>query len=290
MTATRLLLAASASPWPGHVAIHEETAGTRVARLEANAALGDLVTPLAAGPTAIWDRAMALTVQLYSGHLASADETAVLAGANRVVVQTDAGGWEVIGFAEADLMSPGLYVLRQLLRGQQGTNAAVGTAAAGNRIAVLDARAVLASVPATWLGSAVGLRAYAGSADPMGTAFEADLALDPVLPLAPVHLRAVRDAASGGVALSWIRRSRADTGSWAVAEVPLDTPPEAYRIDILDGSSTVRSVETDVASATYAAAEQIADFGGLPPAFTYNVRQLSPLYGPGHAAIGTFNA
>lgn len=288
-SASRLLLAASASPWPGQVAIHEETAGARIARLEANAALGELVAPLAAGPMALWDRATTLTVRLYSGHLAPADEIAVLAGANQIVVETDAGDWEVIGFAEAELISPGIYTLRQLLRGQIGTGSVLGPASIGNRVVVRDSRTLLAPVPATWLGSEIALRAYAGATDPTGLMFKADLDLDPVLPLAPVHLRAVRDAGSGDVALSWVRCSRADTGNWSVAEVPLDHTPEAYRIDILDGSVVVRTIEVETPMATYPAAEQSADFGAPPASFDFTVRQVSPLYGAGHPTTGHFN-
>jgi hypothetical protein len=71
----------------------------------------------------------------------------------------------------------------------------------------------VAKVPAAWLGETVPLRAYAGAADGEGTVFETELGLGPVLPLAPVHLRALRDA-GGDVALSWVRRSRFDTDSW----------------------------------------------------------------------------
>jgi hypothetical protein len=287
---SRLMLAASSSPWPGHVAIHEETAGTEVVRLNANASVGELLAPLGAGPTAIWDRGNTLAVQLYSGHLAPADEAAVLAGANRIAVETDTGDWEVIGFAEAELLSPGIYELRRLLRGQTGTDHAIGLASAGNRIVVLDTRVPLVPVPAVWLGSEIALRAYAGATDLTGAAFDADLDLDPVLPLAPVHLEATRDAGSGDVTLNWVRRSRADSGSWAVAEVPLDNAPEAYRVEILDGVVPVRTIEVGTPTAAYSAADQTTDFGAPPSAFGFTIRQLSPLYGAGHTASGQFDA
>ena len=55
---------------------------------------------------------------LVSGGSALGSElSAVLAGANRIAVETDTGDWEVIGFAEAELVSPGIYNLRRLLRG-----------------------------------------------------------------------------------------------------------------------------------------------------------------------------
>lgn len=285
-SASRLLLAASASPWPGRVTVNDETTGAQVARLGANASLGELTSPLGIGPAATWDRGNAVTVQLYSGHLASADDEVVLAGGNRIAVETDAG-WEVIGFAEATLLSPGIYRLTRLLRGQEGT--AVGAADAGNRIVVLDARAAMTPVPPTWLGETVPLRAYAGSSDPTGAAFNAELGLDPVLPLAPVHLHASRDAGSGDIGFGWVRRSRADTQSWTPAEIPHDNLPEAYRLTILDGAVPVRTIDLALPAATYTAAEQAADFGAPPTGFDFTVAQLSPLYGPGHAASGAFD-
>ena len=42
--------------------------------------------------------------------------------------------------------------------------------------------------------------------------------------------------------------------------------------------------------AVYAAAEQTADFGGLPSSFGFAVSQVSAVYGPGHEATGTFDA
>ena len=285
---SRLLLAASASPWPGHVSITDEATGAQVARLERNAAIGELVVPLAAGPAALWDRANAVTMRLYSGHLAGDNDLAVLAGANRIAVETDAGGWEVIAFAEAALLSPGEYRLTRLLRGQMGTS--IAAAAAGRRVVILDKRPMLAPVPAAWIGEAVPLRAYAGATDATGVALVADLGVAAVLPLAPVHLRARRDQGTGDVALTWTRRSRADTDSWTPTDAPHDNLPEAYRITILDGATAVRSIEVPAPVAVYSAAEQAADFGDLPAGFGFTVAQVSPVYGPGHPAQGSFNA
>src|SRR5690606_23965139 len=129
--------------------------------------------------------------------------------------ETDAGDWEIIGFAEATLLAPGEYRLRRLLRGQGGTDWAIGPAAGGNRVVVLDEHATLLPVPGGWLGTDVNLRAYAGRHDEAGTAFAAEIRLGPVLPLAPAHLRAERAAGSADIGFTWLRRSRADTDNWA---------------------------------------------------------------------------
>jgi hypothetical protein len=282
---SRLVLAAWASPWPGTVTVQLASTGATLARLTRPGALGELVSALAPGPLELWG-GQALTVKLYGGHLADVDVAAALAGSNRIAVETDAG-WEVIGFAGAELVSAGTYRLTRLLRGQGGT--AVGSAAAGARVIVLDEAVAVLPVEAGWVGDTLELRAFAGRHDAEGTGFDAEIGLGPLTPLAPVHCRAVRDG-SGDVALGWVRRSRADAGSWAALEVGLDYAPEAYRVTIFAGVTAVREIAVSVPTATYPAAAQVADFGSLPAAFDFAVSQLGPEFGPGAAATGAFSA
>jgi hypothetical protein len=282
---SRLLLAAWASPWPGTVEMQLASTGASLARLTRPAAMGELVSALAAGPLHLWD-GQALTVTLFGGHLADVDAGAALAGSNRIAVETDAG-WEVIGFAGAELVSAGAYRLTRLLRGQGGT--AVGVVAAGARVVVLDEAVAVLPVEPGWVGDTLALRAFAGRRDAEGTEFAAEVGLGPLTPLAPGHLRAARDS-SGDVALHWTRRSRADAGSWAALEVGLDFAPKAYRVTIFDGAVPVREFEVSTPSASYPAAAQVADFGVLPAGFDFAVSQLGAEFGPGAAATGAFSA
>ncbi|WDQ97822.1 hypothetical protein PSC71_11210 [Devosia sp. J2-20] len=111
---------------------------------------------------------------------------------------------------------------------------------------------------------------------------------DPALPLPPVHLRATRRD-SGDITLTWVRRSRADADGWGVAQTTLEHAPEAYRVTILDGPTLKRVIETENAAATYASADQTADFGAPATSFSFTIAQLSPVLGAGHAAVGEFN-
>ncbi|WP_417310849.1 baseplate multidomain protein megatron [Devosia sp.] len=284
---TRLLLAAYATPWPGSVDVTNSATGTRLARLTRAAAMGELLTPLAAGPIHLWD-GRAVEIRLYGGHVADSDDLAALAGGNRLLVVTDAGGWEAIGFAGAELLAPGHYRLRRLLRGLDGTDPAMGPAAPGNRVLVLDDAVATVEVDPEWLGAPLELRGFAGRHDATGTGFAAALDTAPLLPLPPAHLRCAR-APDGAIAVTWQRRSRADAGGWAAAEVPLEVTPEAYLVSIFDGAELVRSREVSTSAASYSAAEQLADFGGPASGFDVSVAQLSPVYGPGHAARVTCN-
>ncbi len=242
-----------------------------------------------AGPAAVWDVASSLVVTLYWGHLASADDAAVLGGANRLAVQTDSGEWEIIGFADATLTAPSTYVLARLLRGQGGTVHAIGGAAAGNRVMVLDIAPAPVPVASDWLGGTLDLRAYAGRIDAIGTPTTAAIDLAPALPLAPVHLAAARDSATGDVTLSWVRCSRSDTDSWNTADAPLDVFPEAYDVTIFNGARRLRTLAAAAPAVTYSNAQQTADFGGLPASFGFTVAQVSPVLGPGLAAEGSFD-
>ena len=284
------MLAAFATPWPGSVPINNDATGTSIATITRNAAIGELTSSIDAGPTAVWDDATTLMVTLYSGHLASADEDAVLSGGNRLAVQNDAGEWEVVGFVNANLTAPSTYALTRLLRGQGGTVHAIGPAAAGNRVIVLDDTIIADPVTIDWLGETLALRAYAGRADPTGTSLSAIIDLPPDLPLAPVHLSAIRDPVTGNIAFAWVRCSRADTDSWTLIEAPLDYSPEAYSVTVFNGLTAVRTITASAPAAAYAAADQTADFGSPPTSFTFTVAQVSPILGPGLAAEGDFHA
>ncbi|MEQ1902184.1 MAG: hypothetical protein ABL866_15800 [Devosia sp.] len=251
---------------------------------------GELTAPLGAGSLFRWDNLNSVSLALYSGHLSSRDDDEVLAGANRIAIETNSGDWEIIGFAEVELVSPGIYTLSRLLRGQMGTGHAIGPASTGNRLIVVDESTLNLTPPSAWIGTTPSLRAYAGPSDATGAALSPSISLAPLLPLAPVHLRANRGPGSDDITLRWTRRSRADSDSWVPDDAPLEFVPEAYRVTIMDGATPVRTIEAEMASADYSAAQQTADFGSLPASFSFTVAQRSPLWGPGHASSGEFHA
>lgn len=64
--------------------------------------------------------------------LALASKSAVLNGANRALVESEAG-WEMIQYLEAELVDVDTYQLTGLLRGQQGSENAISVGAAEGR-------------------------------------------------------------------------------------------------------------------------------------------------------------
>ncbi|WP_404405382.1 glycoside hydrolase/phage tail family protein [Pelagibacterium halotolerans] len=283
---SELLIGAYAEPWPGRVTLADAVMGETVAELTSPMRFGTLAAPMAAGTGLLWSRDSSLTVTLAHGHLSALDEAAVMAGSNRIAVACDDGHWEVIGFAAAELVSAGTYVLSGLLRGLRMT--APGSAGAGNRIVVLDGRLVAVAVPDDDLGGVRSVRAYAGARDLTGTEHQVAIDAGPALPLTPVHLRAERDAGTGDVAISWVRRSRVGGDAWTYGDTPLDFAPEAYRVTIHQGAAVKRAETVSTPAFLYSAAEQTDDFGGLASGFSFSVEQISAVLGPGPAAQGVF--
>ncbi|MEP2707821.1 MAG: phage protease [Roseibium sp.] len=100
-------------------------------------------------------------------------------------------------------------------------------------------------------------------------------------PFSPVHLRGKRDAA-GNLSISWIRRTRRD-GTWADGtDVPLTEDSELYELEVLNGSTVVRTAAALTAPAyTYSAADQTADFGSTQASIIVRVTQVSGTVGRG---------
>jgi hypothetical protein len=101
-------------------------------------------------------------------------------------------------------------------------------------------------------------------------------------PLSPVHLRAERTG--DGVVFSWVRRTRLSCESWDIDEIPLGEQFEAYELDVLSGSTVLRTLSVSAPSALYAAADEIADFGAPQTSLSVSVVQISATVGRGFPA------
>ncbi|MFC3119616.1 hypothetical protein ACFOHS_20415 [Jhaorihella thermophila] len=105
-----------------------------------------------------------------------------------------------------------------------------------------------------------------------------------------MHLAAKAEP-SGDITLTWTRRSRDPAAdSWETTEVPLLDQPEAWEIDIPDGSTVKRTLTAGTATVAYSTDDQVVDWGAtLAPgaALTIRVAQLSPSLGRGTPAKAT---
>ncbi len=127
-------IAAYASPWPGLDVYRQNGGGgfDYVTSVTTPSVIGVLTSPFYPGPVDRWDRGNTLSVRFFSAAgLLSVADAQVLAGANALGVLNPASGqWEVVQFATATLTGTNSYALTRLLRGQLGTEGAMGSGTA----------------------------------------------------------------------------------------------------------------------------------------------------------------
>jgi hypothetical protein len=298
--AHRPLIAAHASPWPGEIAVFRSASTdgfNLLTTFGSRARIGTLAFDFFPGPTSRFDLGNQLVVDLLSGTLESVTDVTLFGGANALAVETAAGVWENVQAGQAELIAAGRYRLTRLLRGQRGTEHAVGNPApAGARVAVLDA--TLASLPIAEADLGLPWNWRVGpAARSVSDASYAALGFNPtgrgLVPFAPVHVEQPwRTARSpGDLTIRWTRRSRALVAdAWEQVEVPLAEDVEGYDVQILDGAAVKRTLASTTSSVLYPAAQQTADWGApLGPGQTLALRiyQLSNRLGRGTPASVT---
>ena len=289
-------IAAYANPWAG-IDVYRANGGggfNFVTTVESPATMGQLTSPLYAGPVDRWDRGNSVYVAFYgAANLLSLAEAQVLGGAGAIAVKNPDGSWEVLQYQNATLTGQNSYQLSRLLRGQLGTEGAMrNPVPAGARVVVLDANVLTPlDTPLDSRTLAQTLRygpsLYAVS-DPSYTQTTIQGTPVGLRPFSVSQIGGAR-AHSGDVAFTWQRRTRFAGDSWDAATVPLNEDEEAYDLEVLDGSGAVVRTALGLPSPgwTYPSAQQAADFGMLQGSYTLNVYQLSVLYGRGQVANRT---
>jgi hypothetical protein len=281
-------LAVFADPWPGSIAVWRSSDGLsfeRAAVALAPAIIGETLDALPVGPSGCWDRAGKIRVRLYGGALTSVGDLRVLNGASAAAVLNTDGAWEVLQFVNAELVEAGTYEISRLLRGQAGSEYAIANPLpAGAPFVLLDDHLIPIARGLGALDRTIDLRIVAtgrGHDDPSALAMTLTPQATALMPLSPVHVSAAREA--GGIRITWIRRTRRDGDAWGV-EVPLGEDIEAYQVEILSGSSVVRTLSSSVPTLLYAYADELADFGAPQTSLHIRVAQLSSTVGRGHPA------
>ena len=200
---------------------------------------GSLANDAAPADAALFDRRTQLRVELVSPDFQMSGSTmqGLADGENRLLL-----GDEVLQFASANPITPGIWELSGLLRGRGGTEAAALRGhEAGTAVVLLDDKPVPldtrdAAMPEMSRIAAIGLA-------------DTDPVLSPIAnagisrkPLIPVHPRAVFDV-EGYLNLSWTRRARG-AWYWPVADVPLNESVERYVVGLGDPDAPVTGWET----------------------------------------------
>lgn len=233
-----------------------------------------------------WDNVtvVRVTLQRPDMRLESLTDAEVLAGGNAAFAGASGPLGEVFQFANADMVSAGVYDLSRLRRGQRGTEFAWDDHAAGQRFVLLDPGALirtdfgLADLNLARFYKSVSLLTL--EVDAATVAFtNTGVGLRPY---APIELLA-EGVTGGPIDLTWTRRSRIGAGS---DPLPLAETEELYLLQILGvGGVVKRSVSVPSPVFDYTTAMQIADFGSLQTSLTFRVAQVSGAYGPGPFAF-----
>lgn len=286
-------LAVAATPWPGSVAVYSapEDAGYALNRLiERPAVIGQTLVPLAAARSGLWDRGPALRVRVKGGTLEAASAARVLAGANVLAIGDGSSDrWEVMQFAEALPVEPGVWDISMRLRGQAGSDAILPEVwPAGSMVVLMDgAPQQITLAPSARdvsrhyrIGTA--MRPYDDPACVHRVEAFKGIGLRP---LSPCHLRAQRSGADWGI--RWVRRTRTDGDSWSGLDVPLGEAREAYLVRVLQAGAIRREAVTTAPAWNYTAAMRESD--GLTGAFEIAVAQISEVFGPGPFTGVTIN-
>lgn len=253
-----------------------------IATLSAPATGGIATTALGSGSSLYMDNANTVSVQLINGTLSSCSAADLLNGANAALL-----GNEIIQFQTATLAGPGLYILGNLLRGRRGTEYAATSHSIGENFILLNVTTVqflpclLNDRGATYEFRALTKGQSLGQA--VDTPFTYGLAT--LQPLSPVNIQAMRASGTGSdCTITWKRRARRNAEWVSYIDVPLDEASESYDLDVMNGSTVVRTFSAvSSPTVTYTAAQQTADWGTVPASFTVNVYQNSSRYGRGRA-------
>lgn len=272
--------------WPGASISRssDDVEFTEAARVSERAVLGAATTTLGNWTGGkVFDETNTVTVAVSYGTLSSSTRAAMLAdsGVNALLI-----GDEIIRFRTATFVATGVYTLSGLLRGQRGTEWAMGTHTAVDRVVLLRTagmRYVSIDLPSLeaerwYKGVTIGNSLTSVNSE----AFTCEGVS--LKPLAPVHVRARVDSGRN-IVLTWMRRTRLActfTGAAGIS-VPLGEAAESYSIDVVVSSTVVRTITASSATCIYTAAQQSADGLTAATSIRFDVYQLNAVVGRGYA-------
>jgi hypothetical protein len=230
-----------------------------------------------------FDEASTVDVHLAEGTLSSVTRAQVLDGYNLALL-----GDELIQFRTATQLAAQRYRLTGFLRGRLGTDWAAASHAVNERFVMLDRSAMhfmpssAADVGVARLVKAVTVGNRLAGALPQAFTYEGVN----LTPLAPVHFAGGRDG-TGNLNMAWTRRTRLNATWRDYVDAPIGEASESYELDVMNGSTVVRTLTATTNSKQYTAAQQTTDFGSPQASIAVNLYQLSDRIGRGYAASAT---
>lgn len=271
--------------WPGGLLTRSFDSGQTwqdVQGFQSGCTFGTVLGTLPASACTLIDQ-RSITVWMISGQLESITRDQMLAGAHYAAYGND-GRWEIVRFQNATLNANGSYNVSGFVRGEFGTEWASGMHQDGDYFVYLadtDNALILASLDMINLSmpyAAVTSGAYTFSPITQTFAYQG-VNLEP---LSPVYAKGTRDG-SGNLSATFTRRSRFRSNWWSTGvEAQVGEATQSYEIDVMNGSTVVRTIASSTPAFTYSAANQTTDFGSPQSAIVFRIYQISDAVGRGY--------
>ena len=222
-----------------------------------------------------------ISVTITSGQLESVGETDFLNGRNCALV-----GDEIIYFKNATLTAASTYTLTELLRGRRGTEWAIAGHIASENFVLLSGYLERLE------GQILDLNSQRLYKAPVSTQTLADITATAftttgksLKPYAPCQIKGSRDI--DNLTINWVRRTRKGGMLVDYKDADLSELSESYEVDILSGSTVVRTLSSATPTVSYSAANQTTDFGSVQSSVNVKIYQLSSYVGRGYAGVAT---
>ena len=252
--------------------------------------MGQVVNSLSAHDGLTIDYQSTLTLDLLSPGMSLDSVTLeqMLTGKHWFAYGVD-GRWEICRFANATLNGDGTYTIYTITRGEKGTERYTGTHQAFDWFVLLDDIDIATigidsqDLNVTRHYRAVSINRDISDSESQAYAYQGVN----LKPISPVLAKGVQNGNDWD--LTWVRRSRLNTSYWTSGvERPSGEDSIAFEIDIMDGSTVVRTLNSTTEAVTYTSADQVTDFGSNQSSITVKIYQMSAQVGRGYELEATF--
>lgn len=285
-----------ASGWPGALILRSDDSGNSyqgVFSSTVSPRVFRATTALGAGRTDIIDATNVLTLTEVSRAptLASVSFASAAAGQNLAALGAD-GRWEIVSFLSVTDNGNDTWTIRDFMRGRFGTEWAMSLHQADDLLVMLSPSSVgFIGLPLSIINSPRPYRAvtFGASIDSAADIYSTYQAVN-LKPLSPIRLSGSRDPVSLDWTITATRRSRTPVEPFSGLSTPIGEASEVYDLEIWSSDySTLKRTFSGLtsASASYTAAQQVADFGGEQTTLYTKWYPLSSSVGRGYPLVSS---
>lgn len=280
-------IAVMCEPWSEAVALWDSAgdADYQINKvIEASSKIGRTRTFLGSSECGIIDRSEDLLIEMPNLVIESVSDLAFFDNRNLIAIgDGTSSNWELVSFKSVDLVGPGVFAIKSMLRGLFGTEALAAQGwPVGSVVVWIDKTVIQPELASDRRGLSRNYR--------IGHVSE-NLSSDEVIhdviafagvglrPYSVVHLRKL-EGDDDAHRITWARRTRVDGDSWEGFDVPLAEDRELYSVQVRrQDDMLVRDVLVDHQEFNYSYHDRSLD--GALDGYTVTVSQISQQFGRG---------